>query len=921
MTASAWPAPTGVRLEHGVHPVGTATPRLSWLLPTGLPDCVEAAEIECVRREETVVARVNGPDQVFVAWPFPPLRSRETATVRVRIRVAGRWSDYSAAEQVEATLLDADDWSARFVAAEAEDGTAPLLRGTLNLPAVALRARLHVTALGLHVTSVNGVRVGDEELAPGWTAYQRRLRFRTHDVTSLLRPGPNTIEMLLGNGWYRGRLGWSGGCAHYGERLAGLAQLEVELASGGCFTWGTGPDWTAGGSGILADDLYDGQVTDLARGRGTGGPVEVLDVDLRRLVPPDGPPVRAVATVPAVAVMRSPSGRQLVDLGENLVGRLRVRVRGATAGQRVVVRHAEVLEGGELGVRPLRSAAATDTYLLAGTGDEVCEPVFTAHGFRYAEIEGAAVTPQDVEAVVLASDLRRTGDFTCSDPDVETLHANVVRSWRGNSLDVPTDCPQRDERLGWTGDISVFASTACFLTDSGGFLTSWLADLAAEQQPDGSVPFVVPDVLRTPAPAAAAWGDAAVTVPWTLYERTGDAGVLATQWPSMRAWVDRVSSAIGPDGCWSGGFQFGDWLDPAAPPDDPAAAVTDPDVVATAHLARSADLLTRTAVVLGHAEDARRYAGLASATRAAFARTYVTPTGRISSDTVTAYAMALVWDLLPDAARPGAGARLAHLVRTAAFRISTGFVGTPLVCDALVRAGEPALAYRLLQERSCPSWLYPVTMGATTVWERWDSMLPDGAINPGGMTSFNHYALGAVADWLHRCVAGLAPGAPGYRVITVAPVPGPGLTRAGAHHDTPYGRASVAWERADGVFTLEVEVPPGAVADVQLVGAEPERVGEGRYRFTSRDPVPSDRPATTVRDVLDDPALFAAVVAAAGEGADGSPGPVGIARTLVRHLDRPVADLAEVLRPFWRREDPELDGALSAIAAGCAVRP
>ena len=368
---------------------------------------------------------------------------------------------------------------------------------------------------------------------------------------------------------------------------------------------------------------------------------------------------------------------------------------------------------------------------------------------------------------------------------------------RGNFLDVPTDCPQRDERMGWTGDIQIFAPTASFLADCSGFLTSWLADLAAEQQPDGSVPFVVPDAIRGPeGPAAAAWGDAATVVPWVLYERFADAGVLAAQFDSMRAWTDRIAGLAGKDGLWAGGFQFGDWLDPAAPPEDPAAARTDPDLVATAHLVRSAELVARAAEVLGRDEERSRYTDLAATARDAFAREFVSPSGRLHNDAPTAYALALVWDLLPTPEqRAYAGHRLADLVRAAGFRVATGFVGTPLITDALTVAGEPDLAYRLLLERGCPSWLYPVTMGATTIWERWDSMLPDGSINPGEMTSFNHYALGAVADWLHRVVAGLAPAEPGYRRILVRPVPGGGLTSAAARHETPYGEAAVAWRR------------------------------------------------------------------------------------------------------------------------------
>ena len=844
-------APTPVRFEHreSGFGIGTGAPRLSWQLPTA-PDgfAATAYELELVDLGSgaVTVERVESDEQVLVPWPFAPLPSRARAAVRVRVAAGGELTGWSEPAEVETTLLGPADWSARFVTPRTLGrigGPAPVLWGSVELPEGIVRARLHVTALGVHVTTINGERVTDEELAPGWTSYAHRLRFRTHDVTALLRPGPNDVQVLLGNGWYRGRLGWGGGRALYGDRLAALVQLEVTGADGSVTTFGTGEGWSARDSGVLADDLYDGQTTDL-RGAPDGpqdDPVDVLDEDLGRLVAPTGPPVRAVATVPAAAVTRSPSGALLVDFGENVVGWVRLRVRGGEPGGRVQVRHAEVLEHGELGVRPLRSAAATDVYLLAG-GDEVLEPSLTFHGFRYAEVTGADVAAADIEAIVLSSDLRRTGWFSCSEPDLERLHDNVLRSMRGNFLDVPTDCPQRDERLGWTGDIQVFSPTAAFLADSAGFLASWLRDLAADQHPDGGVPFVVPDVLRDPAPAAAAWGDAATVVPWTLYQRYGDAGVLADQFDSMRAWVDR-QAALAADGVWAGGFQFGDWLDPTAAPEAPWDAQVDPDVVATAHLVRSAEIVAAAAAVLGRDDDRRRYGELAADAKRAFAREYVTPGGRLLSDAPTAYAMALVWDLLPGPQqRAHAGRRLADLVRAAGFRIATGFVGTPLITDALTLAGETDVAYRLLLQRACPSWLYPVTMGATTIWERWDSMLPDGSVNPGEMTSFNHYALGAVADWLHRAVAGLAPAAPGYREIVVRPVSGGELTAASAALDTPYGRASVAWRRADGRFVLDVQVPVGAHATLHLPGGEPERVGHGSHHREVADPRPRAAP-------------------------------------------------------------------------------
>ncbi|MET8984829.1 family 78 glycoside hydrolase catalytic domain [Nonomuraea wenchangensis] len=880
-----------------LHGMPAPRPRLSWR--TTEPFDAYRIELTLAGRRP-VVHTGEGADQLGVAWPFAPLDSRAAGALRVSVGSRGRWGDWSRPLTFETPLFGAEEWSARFVSPRTLGGVltaAPLLSRTVKLPAAVTRARLHVTALGLHVTRINGERVTDEELAPGWTSYGRRLRYRTHDVTALLRPGENEITALLGNGWYRGRLYWRGERALYGDRLALLAQLEIECADGTTHLVVTDESWRAHTTGVLADDLYDGQTTDLRIGRGPSEPVDVLDEPLDQLFPGDSPPVRPVATVPGGVRYAAPSGELLVDFGENLVGWVRLRVRGR-AGQEVVVRHAEVLEDGELGIRPLRSAQATDRYVLAGGGTEVLEPSLTFHGFRYAGLRGVAPEEiESVEAVVLSSDLRPTGHFRCSDPDVQKLHDNVVRSMRGNFLDVPTDCPQRDERLGWTGDIQVFAPAAAFLADCSSFLSSWLRDLAAEQFEDGCVPFVVPNIHHNILPAAAAWGDAATIVPWTLYERYGDAEVLREQYPSMRAWVERLHAFAGEDGLWTGRFQFGDWLDPAAPPDAPGDSRTDKDLVATAHYIRSTDLLARTAAVLGLSDDARRYRDLAAEVRRAFASAYVTERGLMVSDTPTAYAMALQWDLLPTREqREAAGARLADLVRANGFRVATGFVGTPLITDALTEAGYPHLAFRLLLERSCPSWLYPVTMGATTIWERWDSMLPDGSINPGQMTSFNHYALGAVADWLHRRVAGLAPAAPGYRQLELRPLPGYGLTWAEADLETPYGHAGVAWRISDGTLTLEARIPPGTEAIVHLPGREPFRTGPGHHQWEAELPPPAS--PEVIADAVDDARLWERLSRVmTAHGVIGDP-----AALAARGLRLPLSELASVVAP---RATPE----------------
>ncbi|MFI7611216.1 glycoside hydrolase family 78 protein [Nonomuraea terrae] len=837
--------------------IGEPEPRLSWVVSADLPGWRQVAyEIEL--SDGTATGRVESGESVLVSWPGTPLAARERRGARVRVHGAdGSLSGWSAWSWVEAGILEPSGWRARAAAPPVEllgppDGPALLLRREFTLRGPVASARLYVTAHGVHETEINGRVVGDEVLAPGWTSYHHRLRYRTHDVTALLREGGNAVGATLADGWWRGRLGFNGGVTGvYGDRTALIAQLEVTYADGGTDVIVTDGDWRCAPGPVTAASLYDGEKHDarlLPAGWSRPGfddagwlPADVLDHDPALLAAPTGPPVRRVETLDPVEVLTGPGGETIVDFGQNIAGRLRIRVQGP-AGRTVTLRHAEVLEDGALALRPLRQADALDRYTLRGDAEpEEWEPRFTLHGFRYAEISGwpGPFDPADVRAVVCHTDMARTGTFTSSDPLLNRLHDNAVWSMRGNYADVPTDCPQRDERLGWTGDIQVFAPTASFLYDCAGPLASWLSDLSAEQAAYGTVPFFVPwvGVLgREPVPAAA-WGDAAVIVPWVLYQRFGDIGILEAQYAAMTAWVNEIAALAGESHLWDTGFQFGDWLDPAAPPDQPGKARTDPALVATAYHAWTAHLVSEAARVLGRDDDAERYAALASAVREAFRGEFVTPSGRLACDTQTAYALALEFGLLdkPEQ-RERAGRRLAELVAHDDHRIGTGFVGTPLVMDALASVGAYDTAYQLLLRRECPSWLYPVTMGATTIWERWDSLLPDGSVNPGEMTSFNHYALGAVADFLHRTVAGLAPAAPGYRRLRVAPRPGGDLTHASAELRTPYGPASVAWHRTGDTFTLTATVPPGTVAEVDLPysGEPATEVGSGTHTFTVR---------------------------------------------------------------------------------------
>lgn len=724
-----------------------------------------------------------------------------------------------------------------------EGDPAPYFRRAFYASDGLLRATLRVTALGLVEPWLNGQRIGDEVLAPGWTSYRHRLAVSSHDVTATVVTGENVFGAIVGEGWAVGRLGWEDRRNHYSDRPALWAELRLEysdrvetIASDASFRVSTGA--------IRSSGIYDGEVVDARldpvgwneAGFDDSGwqPVTSLDWPAASLMEPIAPPIRRIEDLVPVSISTSSTGRSIVDFGQNISGWVRFTVNAAS-GDTITIRHAETLTDGEIDVETIRTAKATDIYIARGEGSESFEPRFTFHGFRYAEIDGwpGELHADDVRAIVVHSDMIRTGWLKTSNELLNRLHSNAVWSMRDNFVGVPTDCPQRDERLGWTGDINAFAPTAAFLYDVRGVLGSWLRDLAVEQAEAGFVPWVVPDVLSTPSSPTALWSDVAVSLPWALYREYGDPTILADAYTSMTTFIRQVAGRLDEEGLWSSGFQYGDWLDPDAPIDNPAGGKTDRHLVAAAYLCKTTREMANTAGILGHDDDAREFDALAKRVRMAFVNEYVTAQGRVVNETATAYALAITFDILDERQKRKAGDQLATLVAKAGYRISTGFAGTPLVTDALSSTGHVDEAYLLLLETGCPSFLYPVTMGATTIWERWDSILPDGSINPSGMTSLNHYALGAVVDWMHRTIGGLSALEPGYRRVRIAPQPGGGLTSASLRHDTRFGEISIAWALEDGAASVRVVIPDGVEAEVALP-LHPEadstvRVGAGAH--------------------------------------------------------------------------------------------
>jgi alpha-L-rhamnosidase len=782
---------------------GIATPQVRWLGHSG-PYRLEVAADDGFTDLLTSTQATDG----WNAWPAEPLTSRQ----RVHLRATADGA--TSTTWVEAGLLEQQDWAAVFIGPADDRGAtepapSPRIATRFTLPAAPTSARLYVTALGVVDSTINGAAVSDDVLAPGWSAYQHRLAYDTYDVTALLHQGHNELAGLLGDGWYRGSLVWGDRRhrCHYGDQVALLAQLEVRLADGTDVVVATGPDgWTSTTGSVRSADLYDGSATDLTAAELTGG-VRVVPTTTELFVR-QGPPVRRTEVIAS----QDTNGR-VHDFGQNLAGWVRLTVEGPGT---VTVRHAEVLLDGELCTAPLRTAKATDTYVVPA-GEHVLEPRFTFHGFRYCEVTGDATVKQ-VEAVAVHSDLTRTAWFGCSDEGLNRLHENVVWGQRGNFLSVPTDCPQRDERLGWTGDAQVFAATASRLHDSHGFFADWLADLRVEQLDNGSVPVVVPNVLTPGESGIAGWADAACVVPWQVAMRTGDLQVLRDALPSMRAWVDWVTGQL-EDGLWLSDIQLGDWLDPDGPPAEPWSAKADRKLVANATWVHSVRLLAQALDLCG--EDGSAYAALAEETAERAWQRW----GDEARTTQTGCALSLRFGLVPDGLRDEVGADLAALVAANGGRIGTGFLGTPEVLYALSDTGQLEAAYQLLTCHDCPSWLYQVDRGATTTWERWDAILPDGSIHAGqmassdgGMLSFNHYAYGAVASWMHDVLAGLSVTELPTPSLVIAPRPGGGLTWAEASLQTPRGLASVRWELAEELaitavvpagYTARFEPPPG----------------------------------------------------------------------------------------------------------------
>jgi len=842
-----------LRCEYLENPLGLdeARPRFGWQLHSPRRGTVQSAWQVQVALSSQIFdkpvwdsGRVESNQSQQIVYAGPELAARTRYFWRVRAwDEEGNDSGWSETAWWETGLLVPANWKAGWITPDLPDDTSkagpvPLLRREFAVATDGeiTSARLYITARGLYDARINGQPVTDALLTPGWTSYGKRLQYQVYDVTPLVQSGINALGVALGDGWYRGRLGWEGKRNLYGDRLGVLADLHIDYTNGTTALISSDSEWRTAYGPILASDIYDGERYDARReqpGWDTPGfddsgwsGVLSLDAPMDTLIGSVVPPVRRQEQIAPLAITPRPDGTTIVDFGQLLTGWVRLHVNGQ-AGQTVTIRHAEVLDrDGNLYVENLRTAKQINKYTLKGGGPEVYEPTFTFQGFRFIELGGypGPVTSDSVTAVVLHSDLTPTGDFVCSNPDINQLQHNILWGQKGNFVDVPTDCPQRDERMGWTGDVEAFLPTAAFNLDVSAFFTKWFGDLNADQRANGAWPHVSPHVLPDNCYGACAWGDVGILGLWDLYQIYGDRRLLERYYPNMQAYLEFVRGYAGDnllaDKPVPNGFHFGDWLNSDAPSSN--------GMLATAFFAQSARVLAEIAAVLGRTTDAGGYRELAALVSHAFCQEYVSPNGRVDGGQQTAYVLALSFDLLSAELRAQAADRLVGEIRERKDHLSTGFIGTPRLCPALSDNGKLDVAYDLLLQESFPGWLYQVKNGATTMWERWDSLKPDGSFQTPEMNSFNHYAYGSIGHWLYRVVAGLDvdPSAPGYQHAIIRPRPGGELTWAKAEYASAYGKIVSDWSWEDGRFHLAVTLPTNTSATVHLPAATADGVTE-----------------------------------------------------------------------------------------------
>jgi len=861
--ASAQTSVQHLLTENKADPAGmdVVLPRFSWQLVSDKRNTTQTAyEIQVFSPDNKKTAywrsgKVMSSQSVFVPYAGNALQSGKKYTWLVEVWDNSGRSSKSDTASFQMGLLNVSDWKAKWIEpGYVEDSVmrpSPLFRKEFSANKKIVSATAYITSHGLYEAQINGQRISDAYFTPGWTSYQKRLQYQVYDVTNLISKGNNAIAVTLGNGWYRGFIGFSGQHNVYGKDIALLLQIEIIYADGTSAQIVSDESWRSATGAIRSSEIYNGEMIDHREDKkgwvmagyddSKWSGVKVSNQAMNVLVATSNELVRKKETFKPVRIFKTPQGEQVIDFGQNLVGWVTIKVKG-NAGDKIVVSHAEVMEkNGNFYTTNLRAAKSQDTYILKGGEEEIFEPHFTWHGFQFVRIEGypGELKPENFTAVALYSDMQPTGSFTSSNALVNQLQHNIQWGQKGNFIDVPTDCPQRDERLGWTGDAQVFSRTASFNMNVNNFFSKWLKDIAADQLPNGSVPHVIPNVLGKGSAGSAGWADVSTIIPWNMYLAYGDKRILENQYESMKSWVGYMQHESKND-LWNTGSHFGDWLFyRPADDNDGRSAVTDKYLIAQCFFANSTQLVINAAKVLGRTEDVTTYEALLQKIKAAFMKEYVTPSGRLVSSTQTAYVLALNFDMLPESARQQAAERLVENVKNYGNHLTTGFLGTPYLCHVLTRFGYTDMAYKLLLQETYPSWLYPVKMGATTIWERWDGIKPDGTFQVPSMNSYNHYSYGAIGDWMYRVMAGIDTyeDGVGYKHIKIQPHIGGEFTNVSASLQTYYGKVSSSWSINPNSIFMDVEIPANTTATIFLPFANRSEIttNGGERLYNSKD--------------------------------------------------------------------------------------
>lgn len=861
ITAAATLEPTALKCEYRVNPLGIDAnpPRLSWILESSDRGQKQTAYRVLVASNEEKLKgnqgdlwdskKISSDQSVHVVYAGHPLRSRMRCYWKTRVwDKDGKVSAWSQPALWSMGLLKRTDWKAKWICFDTapfnEDPElhlppSPYLRKEFKVNRKIRRATVYVSALGLFELFINGHRVGRDHFTPGWTNYRKRVYYLTYDVTDLLKDGDNAIGAILANGWYAGYVGFdpmhkkrARDRAFYGQTPALLAQLEIECEDGKIQIVATDENWKASTGPIRKTDILMGETYD-ARLEMPGWDrpgfddqawkvVTLMDAAKCKIEAYPGVTVQVTQEIRPIEITKPKEGVYVLNMGQNFAGRVRLKVKGK-AGTKVVLRFAEMLhKDGSIMTENLRRARCTDTYIFRGNGkDEIWEPRFTYHGFQYVELTGYPGKPDlgAITGIVLHSAAPVAGSFECSNAVVNKLYSNITWTQRANFFDIPTDCPQRDERLGWTGDAQIYIRSATYNMDVAAFFKKWLVNLEDDQRPSGAFPDFapLPYLQYEPSPG---WMDAGVICPFTIYQVYGDTHVIERHYEAMTKFMHfllRTSNDYlrSPRGhCW------GDWLS--------IGGRTSNDLIATAYFAYDAKLMAEMAAAIGRMEDAQRYARLFDNIKTAFNKAYVSANGRIKGDTQTCYALALYMDLLPQALKEKAGARLVELIRERNWHLSTGFLGVKYLLPALTEEGYVDVAFRLLTNKTYPSWGYSIENGATTIWERWNSYKKGKGFQDSYMNSFNHYAFGSVCEWMFASMAGIDTDGAGFKRITIRPQPGgSGITYTKASYDSIYGRIATYWRVRDGKFLLDLTIPANTTATVYIPARDADSITEG----------------------------------------------------------------------------------------------